>query len=62
MRLDSVSLASGAVIAAHGAIVLLDSADAVDNTAGWLAVVLTAALGVVLLVSGLAGRNGGRHD
>jgi ABC-type transporter Mla maintaining outer membrane lipid asymmetry permease subunit MlaE len=62
MRLDSVSLASGAVIAALGAIVLLDSADAVDITAGWMAVVLTAALGVVLLVSGLAGRHGGRHD
>jgi hypothetical protein len=35
---------------------------AVDLTLGWVAVVLTAALGGILLLSGLANGGGGRHD
>lgn len=55
MRFDPVSLASGAAIAALGAIVLVESSGAVDISLGWIAVALTAALGTILLVSGLAG-------
>jgi hypothetical protein len=50
---DLVSLVSGAVIAALGTLVLLDSTGAVELSLGWAAVVLTAALGVILLMSGL---------
>ena len=41
MRSDLVSLASGAVIAALGALVLLDSSGALDLSLGWIAVALT---------------------
>jgi hypothetical protein len=61
MRLDLVSLASGAVIAALGALVLLDSSGALDLSLGWIAAALTAALGAILLVSGLV-RSAERHD
>jgi hypothetical protein len=53
LKPDLVSLASGAVVAALGALVLLDSSDELDLSLGWIAVVLTAAVGVILLVSGL---------
>lgn len=62
MRVDLVSLASGAVIAALGALVLLDSSGAFDLSLGWFAVALTAATGAILLVSGLAGGGAERHD
>jgi hypothetical protein len=62
MRVDLVSLASGAVIAALGALVLLDSSGAIDLSLGWFAVALTAATGAILLVSGLAGGGAERHD
>ena len=52
MRPDLVSLASGAVIAALGALVLLDSSGALDVSLGWIAVALTAAIGTILLMSG----------
>ena len=61
MKFDTVSLASGAVIAALGALVLLDSTDDIDLSLGWGAVALTAAVGVILLVSGLAD-TANRHD
>ena len=61
MRPDLVSIASGAVIAALGALVLLDSVDAVELSLGWMAVVLTASVGALLLFSGLVD-GGGRHD
>ena len=41
VRVDLVSLASGAAIAALGALVLLDSAGALDLSLGWIAVALT---------------------
>jgi membrane associated rhomboid family serine protease len=53
MRVDLVSLASGAVIAALGALVLLDSSGAIDLSLGSIAVALTAAVGAILLLSGL---------
>ena len=62
MRFDLVSLASGAAVAALGALVLLDSAGAIDLTLGWIAVALTAGLGLILVVSGLAGDGAPRHD
>jgi hypothetical protein len=62
VRVDLVSLWSGAVIAALGLLVLLDSSDAIDLTLGWMAVALTAAVGAILVLSGLAGGDGKRHD
>ena len=62
MRPDRVSLASGAVVAALGAFVLLESSGALDLSLGWIAVALTAGVGTILLVSGLAGGSRGRHD
>ena len=61
MRIDPVSLASGAVIAALGALVLLDSSGVIDLSLGWMAVALTGAIGAILLLSGLVGRPE-RHD
>ena len=61
VRLDLVSLASGAVIAALGALVLLDSSDALDISLGWIAVALTGSVGAILLLSGLV-RSAERHD
>ena len=62
LRPDVVSLASGAVIAALGALVLLDSAGAIELTLGWLAVAVTAGVGVIVLLSGLIADGGERHD
>jgi hypothetical protein len=62
VRVDLVSLGSGAVIAVLGALVLLDSAGALDLSLGWIAVVLTGAVGAILLLSGLADGGASRHD
>jgi hypothetical protein len=62
LTVDLVLLASGTVIAALGALVLLDSAGAFDLTVGWVAVALTGGIGAILLVGGLADGNGDRHD
>jgi hypothetical protein len=62
VRADLISLASGAVVAALGALVLLDSSDAVELSLGWIAVALTAAVGAILLLSGLVDGDGNRHD
>jgi hypothetical protein len=61
MKVDLVSLASGVVIAALGALVLLDSSGALDLSLGWIAVALTGAVGAILLIDGLLG-GGERHD
>ena len=60
MRLDPVSLASGAVIAALGALTLIDSAGGFHLSIGWMAVVLTAAVGAIFMLSGLLRRGGGK--
>ena len=60
VKLDLVSLASGAVIAALGVLALLDSSGGLDVSLGWMAVALTAAGGLILLISGLDG--GDHHD
>jgi hypothetical protein len=63
MNLDLVSLTSGAVIAALGALLLLDSSGAVDLSLGWIAVALTGGVGTIVLVSGLvAGGPTDRQD
>ena len=61
LKVDLVSLASGAVITALGVLVLLDSVDLIALSVGWAAVALTAAVGVIVLVSGIV-RGAGRHD
>jgi hypothetical protein len=62
MKVDAVSLASGAAIAALGVLVLLDSSEVVDVSPGWIAVALSAAIGLILLFSGLARDAAARHD
>jgi len=62
MRIDLVSLASGAVIAALGALVLLDSSGALNVSIGWMAVALTGAVGAIFLLSGLLDGGAERHD
>jgi hypothetical protein len=53
VSIDIPSLGAGAAIAVVGALVLLDSSGAVDLSLGWMAVVLSGALGVILVLSGL---------
>jgi hypothetical protein len=62
MRVDPFSLGAGVVIAALGTLILLDTTDALDLTLGWIAVALTAAVGAILLLSGIAPRRPSRHD
>jgi hypothetical protein len=62
MTLDPISLASGVIVAALGTLILLDESGALDVTLGWIAVVLTGAVGAILLLSGLANGSAGRHD
>ncbi len=62
VRVDRVSLASGVAVAALGALVLLDSLDAVNLSPGWSAVALTGAIGAILLIAGVAESGAGRHD
>lgn len=60
MRLDergALSLGAGVVIAALGALVLLDSSGALDVSLGWMAIALTAAVGAICLLSGLVEGN-----
>lgn len=61
VRFDTVSLASGIAVALLGAFTLLESEDALDFGLGWAAVIVTALIGVVFLLGGLAG-GGERHD
>jgi len=62
MKVDLLSLASGAVITGLGAVVLIDSSDALDFAPGWVAVAVTVAVGVIVLFSGLADRGPDSHD
>jgi hypothetical protein len=62
MSVDGVSLASGAVIAALGGLLLLDSSGALELPPGWMAVALTGAVGAILLLSGLLDGGDRRHD
>lgn len=62
VRFDPVSLASGVVIAALGALLLIDSAGGFHVSLGWMAVVLTAAVGAIFMLSGLLRGNGGKDS
>ena len=62
MKVDPVTLASGAVVTVLGALLLLDSLDAISFSLGWAAVAFSAGLGVILVVSGLARDAPERHD
>jgi hypothetical protein len=62
MRVDVVSLVSGGVIAALGGLLLLDSSGALDVSLGSIAVILTGAVGAILLFSGLVDGGPNRHD
>ena len=62
LRVDFVSLGSGAAIAALGLLLLLDSTGALDVSLGWMAVALTAVVGVILVLTGLFGPAPSRHD
>jgi hypothetical protein len=62
MSFDFVTFASGVAVAALGAFALLESEGAIDLSFGWAAVFVTAAVGVVFLLSGMTGGDGERHD
>jgi hypothetical protein len=61
VSVDILSLGAGAAIAAVGALVLLDSSGALELSLGWMAVALTAAVGAILVLSGLV-RQPERND
>jgi peptidoglycan/LPS O-acetylase OafA/YrhL len=52
---DPVSLVAGVTFLALGVLLVLDQAGALDLTFGWIGAVLAAALGVILVASGLSG-------
>ena len=52
---DPVSLVAGAVFLAVGALLVLDQAGAIELTVGWVGAVMAAALGAILVASGLSG-------
>jgi len=54
-RLDRVSLAAGLVISGLGGLLLLDQEDVIDLSLGLLGALVSAAIGAILLVSGLVG-------
>lgn len=62
MKVDVLSLVSGAVTTALGAALLLDSSDTINVSFGWSLVVLTGAVGVIVLLSGLVDRGPRGHD
>jgi hypothetical protein len=51
---DPVSLVSGIAVTALGILLVLDQADAIELTFGWLGAALAAVLGVILVISGLS--------
>ena len=52
---DLVSLVAGAVFIAVGTLMVLDQAGAIELTLGWVGAVMAAALGAILVASGLTG-------
>lgn len=53
-RLDRISLTAGLAMMALGALLVLDQADAIDLSPGIAGAAVAAALGVILIASGLA--------
>jgi hypothetical protein len=63
VSVDFASLAAGVAVVTLGAFSLLESEGTLDLSLGWAAVFVTAAVGVVFLLSGLtAGGGDDRHD
>ena len=62
VKFDPVSLASGVVVAALGALLLVDSAGGFHVSLGWMAVVLTGAVGAIFMLSGLLRGNGPKNS
>jgi hypothetical protein len=56
-RFDWTSLAAGVVLMGFGGLLLLDRLDAVDLRFGYLWPALLAAVGVIVLASGLSRRD-----
>jgi hypothetical protein len=55
---DRVSLVAGLAMMAVGALLVLDQADAIELSPGIAGAALAAALGVILVASGLADERG----
>ncbi len=55
-RLEPVSLVAGLAMIALGFLLLLDHGGSIELTGGWLAAVVCAAVGAILISSGLASR------
>ena len=53
---DPVSLVAGLIVSSVGLLLLLDDGGSIELTGGWLAAVICAALGLILVVSGFASR------
>jgi hypothetical protein len=54
-RVDRVSLVAGLALMAVGTLLVLDQADAIELSPGIAGAALAAALGAILVVSGLSG-------
>jgi hypothetical protein len=54
---DPVSLVSGLVTVALGSLLVLHHQGTIDLNLGWAAAAVAAAVGMILLVSGLAARS-----
>jgi hypothetical protein len=57
-RLDRTSLVAGLGITVAGVVLLLDRTDVIDLRFDFAAPLMTAVVGVILLVAGLEGRRG----
>lgn len=53
---EPVSLVSGLVVTSLGLLLLLDDGGTLDLSGGWLAAVVCATVGVILVASGFASR------
>ena len=62
LRFDPVCLGAGAALILVGVLIVLDSAGTLSVPPGWMAVALTAAVGAILLLSGLVGDDSKRQD
>jgi hypothetical protein len=62
VSLDATTLVAGVVVALLGVYSLLEAEGTIDLSLGWAAVAVTAALGVLFLLSGLAPGRGDSQD
>lgn len=57
-RIDITSLVAGVAIAVFGTLILLQGEGTIDLDAGWFLAAVAAAVGVVLVASGMGARRG----